>query len=671
MVNISGTLAGDDGRQYQISITPVSAPPTVTALLLDVAPAAPQVVGTALTLTATVSPDNAVGSVTFTGVNDSNPVPVTNGVATKTFVPTSAGSLSFGASFTPANSAVFTPSTADPVTGYTVTSGESVLTGPNYTPTVEWDWTVGPLLAAGAATATTGDDQYAEADFAGLVDEDHNAGFVLRSDGMGGGVLAVLTNASFKIEDGGSGYSGSRTPSASGHVRFEIEGSGSSTVVRAYVGGNLIATAPVTLPAAVGRGVQPAVWQSSAGVSLSTLRASSLGAVPPQQAPGAPTLTGGTAGSGQVALSWTPADGRATSYKIYRGGTVLVNTTSATSYTVSSLTNGTPYTFTVVASNTAGDSPASNAVTVTPTAPAGGGAYVLGASGEGVGNGNINAWQANHLVGAAATWVDVPGGTFVNVAPGGEYGNWSGLLDVAVGGIWKSQGDSWSAAAAGSYTGRWRSQLQALAAAWGSRDPRKLLVRFAHEFNGNWFDWHVTSSEASAFAQAFSVWSDVLHQEIPGAWTVWSPANNSSGGHATPAASWPAYGVDAIGVDMYNQYPHVTSAADVRSTWINATYTAEWWRQFAESRGVPMYFAEIGNPALDSGGGAGGGDAPEFFTEIHNWCKTHGGQGPGQVLSAIWFNISSGYAAHFRFAVNGNSADPLQPQFAERFRTAV
>ena len=116
--------------------------------------------------------------------------------------------------------------------------------------------------------------------------------------------------------------------------------------------------------------------------------------VDPVFVPGTPTAPGqvtnvtATAGNGSAAVSWSaPSSGGApTTYTItpYVGGTAQPATTvtgspPATTTTVSGLTNGTSYTFTVTATNAVGSGPASspsNAVTPTasitaPSAPAG------------------------------------------------------------------------------------------------------------------------------------------------------------------------------------------------------------------------------------------------------------------------------------------------------------
>ncbi len=91
-------------------------------------------------------------------------------------------------------------------------------------------------------------------------------------------------------------------------------------------------------------------------------------------APGAPTLTAATPGNGQVALAWTapPSNGGSaiTSYTATAGPGGATCTTSGLACTVSGLTNGTTYSFTVTATNAAGTGPASNALSATPTAAA-------------------------------------------------------------------------------------------------------------------------------------------------------------------------------------------------------------------------------------------------------------------------------------------------------------
>lgn len=94
----------------------------------------------------------------------------------------------------------------------------------------------------------------------------------------------------------------------------------------------------------------------------------------PQTVPGAPTIGTATAGNGYATIAFSaPASDGGSGIANYTvtanpGGATATGTTSA--ITISGLTNGTAYTFTVTATNGVGTSPASAASnSVTPTAP--------------------------------------------------------------------------------------------------------------------------------------------------------------------------------------------------------------------------------------------------------------------------------------------------------------
>jgi len=93
--------------------------------------------------------------------------------------------------------------------------------------------------------------------------------------------------------------------------------------------------------------------------------------VAPVTVPGAPAGLTAAAGDAQVSLSWQApsADGGAaiTSYNVYQGGRKAA-TVTGTGATVKNLANGTTYSFTVTAVNSAGEGPASRAASATPAA---------------------------------------------------------------------------------------------------------------------------------------------------------------------------------------------------------------------------------------------------------------------------------------------------------------
>lgn len=103
--------------------------------------------------------------------------------------------------------------------------------------------------------------------------------------------------------------------------------------------------------------------------SPASAASSAVTATPIATAPSRPTTFRATAGDGQVSLTWT-APSTATSYGIYRGGT-LIGTSTTAAYTDTNATNGTTYTYYVVAYNlNSAPSTQSSSATATPTAVA-------------------------------------------------------------------------------------------------------------------------------------------------------------------------------------------------------------------------------------------------------------------------------------------------------------
>ncbi len=96
----------------------------------------------------------------------------------------------------------------------------------------------------------------------------------------------------------------------------------------------------------------------------------------PMTLPDAPTATAATAGNAQATVTWTAPAGNGgspiTGYTVAGtpGGTCTVAAAAPRTCTIATLANGTPYTFTVKATNAVGDSlPSLASAPVTPTAP--------------------------------------------------------------------------------------------------------------------------------------------------------------------------------------------------------------------------------------------------------------------------------------------------------------
>jgi hypothetical protein len=105
-------------------------------------------------------------------------------------------------------------------------------------------------------------------------------------------------------------------------------------------------------------------------VAVYTTTGSGGGGTTPPAAPTGLTVTGTTSSS--VSLSWTPPSGTVTGYYVDENGSQVASVTG-TSATVTGLSPSTTYSFTVIAYNSAGNSPPSSAVSATTSASGGGG----------------------------------------------------------------------------------------------------------------------------------------------------------------------------------------------------------------------------------------------------------------------------------------------------------
>ena len=106
--------------------------------------------------------------------------------------------------------------------------------------------------------------------------------------------------------------------------------------------------------------------------SLGTGPAATSGTVTPQTVPGVPLAVSALAGNASVTVSWSAPDSNGgaaiTSYTATStGGFCTIS--GANSCTVTGLTNGTAYSFSVTATNAAGTGSASASASATPLAP--------------------------------------------------------------------------------------------------------------------------------------------------------------------------------------------------------------------------------------------------------------------------------------------------------------
>jgi hypothetical protein len=171
------------------------------------------------------------------------------------------------------------------------------------------------------------------------------------------------------------------------------------------------------------------------------------GASAPLMAPASPTGVTPTSGSVQVTIGWTGVSG-ATSYNLYystipgvtkANGTKIAGVTSP--YTISPLTNGTPYYFVVTAVNAVDESAESDQVSAVPNATTGG-YYPADLAGNWEGNGLASGngapwWERSSIIISGSGEIT---GTSTNSDEETEYP--SGTFNITSSGIITVQGNA-------------------------------------------------------------------------------------------------------------------------------------------------------------------------------------------------------------------------------------
>jgi hypothetical protein len=284
------------------------------------------------------------------------------------------------------------------------------------------------------------------------------------------------------------------------------------------------------------------------------------------------------------------------------------------------------------------------------------GHWLSGAGGDHIADGTFGTWRGAP-VDIAGTWSDDSAENQAEVwsiRSGFEYGKWTRPIDIAVGGIFGDE--TWAKAASGDLDGRFRASLTTI------RDARQgrgtTYIRFAHEFNGDWY-WPVTPSNVADFKKAWVRFAALKEEIFPEAKLVWCPNDGTTGTlkldvrDAYPGSDF----VDVIAVDSYNWDPAANSQAEFdrkiqMTDGFGAPVGIEQWRKFAELKGRPFAIAEWS-------GNAPQGDNPEYMSAFHTWLVAHGGSGPGQVLYEILFNTWD----DFRLYPNSH-----QPDAAARYK---
>lgn len=387
--------------------------------------------------------------------------------------------------------------------------------------------------------------------------------------------------------------------------------------------------------------------------------------IPGSATPPANTISGFSVASvtaSSITLSWSYNGAALNDYTLVRdGSTIATLSNSSTTYTDSGLTTGSSHSYQLAGNLSAGGTTNTASATATVGSAATSGAWLSGASGDGVADGSFANWRGEPL-GIIGTWQFNPSDTF---DPGREFGNWYGNVDLGYGGyIYRSMyGDDYTSAANGSADSRWTNTLTYINNRWQGKGTI-VYMRLAYEFNGEWMsNWNVNAGQEQDFINCWRRFRGLQQQIAPNTVKlVWCPTNN----HNTQLtlSCWPgAQYVDVVGIDTYNEWPWRNDQASLDAYLIEGSPTApigpEMWRQWAAAQGLPLGIGEWSNNAdlynKDTNQG-GGGDSPLFFQTMHNWMSSNAGTGAGKLLYEVQFNVQS--QNNGRFAIYPASKMP-------------
>lgn len=176
--------------------------------------------------------------------------------------------------------------------------------------------------------------------------------------------------------------------------------------------------------------------------------------------------------------------------------------------------------------------------------------------------------------------------------------------------------------ATGAYNSHWTKLAQTLVAN-GKSDA---TIRLGWEMNGDWYSWSIKNGtdNYAAYWRHIVTTMRAVAPNLKFDFTANCGSSSVNGKPLDPAAAYPgdAY-VDYIGLDYYDA-SWINDRKVAMSRW-NANrdqkFGLAWHRDFAASHGKPMTFPEWG--LSNRPDGYGGGDAPEFITEMTKWIAAN------------------------------------------------
>jgi hypothetical protein len=284
--------------------------------------------------------------------------------------------------------------------------------------------------------------------------------------------------------------------------------------------------------------------------------------------------------------------------------------------------------------------------------------WVSGAAGPETLDGSFSTFRGEPI-GLVGAWADREEASQTEMSTVETFAHFDGEMDIAVGGL--VRGETWEQAAAGRFVPRWTTAVRRLKALRGGKGTT--YIRIAHEMNGDWMPWGVTSVNLAAYKKGYRLYASIVRREFPEARLTWSP----NGGNHTDVSIddlWPGDDVvDVIGPDIYDFDQDATTASSWagESTAWQSPHTPsglEAWRKYAFRRDRPMALPEWGLAA---------GDDPEWIRRVHSAMAEHSAP-QGRRRAAGKFVYDCYFNAELKFKLlGGPNADAAAAYAALRW----
>ncbi len=258
-----------------------------------------------------------------------------------------------------------------------------------------------------------------------------------------------------------------------------------------------------------------------------------------------------------------------------------------------------------------------------------------GASGDDVATGDFATWRGttvdiagNSAAGSIYYQQEAPGWV---IGGGAIYENWAGDFDWAFGAIYKSEGETWAAAASGSYDTRWTTVITSLRNYWNNKTRGQMYIKFADDMNGDWTDWSVADGEEANFRTAWIRFRNIQQTVWPASKLVFSPHGNTVGFNYDWRTLWPGDSYVDVYATLWHSN-HWTIQDSLPYDENGGPQSLALHQAFALTHGKPM---AIHSWCLSSYYTS---DNPDYIDYMYNFFANNYGTGAGQLLYETYLN---------------------------------